>query len=106
MRSGPPVRIDLDPGAFHSAEIPLVFGVPEMGEFDQTAALLSESMLGAWARFAATGDPNGGRLLPWPRFDPVARDVLVFDSESEVRGERVDRCDFWQSLDRGEMPLR
>jgi len=103
---GPPVRIDLDPGAFHSAEIPLVFGVPEMGEFDQTAALLSESMLGAWARFAATGDPNGGKLPPWPRFDPALRDVLVFDSESEVRGERVDRCDFWQSLDRGEMPLR
>jgi para-nitrobenzyl esterase len=104
---GEPVLLDLDPGAFHGAEIPLVFGVPEMGEFDGATALLSEDVLGAWARFAATGDPNGGRLPPWPRFDPAAREYLAFDSASAVRrGARLDACDFWRSLDRSEMPLR
>lgn len=104
---GPPTLIDLDPGAFHSAELPLVFGVPEMGDFDPVAAGISEEMRGAWTRFAATGDPNGGALPIWPRLDPSADEALAFDAETVVRrAARADACEFWRGLDRSRMPLR
>ncbi|MFC5828001.1 hypothetical protein [Nonomuraea insulae] len=30
-------------------------------------AALGDRPIGAWTRFAATGDPNGGREQAWPR---------------------------------------
>jgi para-nitrobenzyl esterase len=104
---GPPTLVDLDPGAFHSAELPLVFGVAELGELDPVASAISAEMRGAWTRFATTGDPNGEGLPSWPRFDPATAEALAFDAETTVRrGSRADACGFWGDLDRSEMPLR
>ena len=40
-------------------------------------------MMDAWVRFAAAGDPNGGNLPNWPRYD-AARDCY-FELGDELR---------------------
>ena len=76
-------------GAFHGLELSFVFGtiplgvswfsdpfVPTQAEIDLTRA-----MEGYWARFAATGDPNGGGAVPWPRLQPKQEKFLRLDDE-------------------------
>ncbi len=74
-------------GAFHSAEIPYVFGNLAIPMFDNpgnpAGALaaradiydggdraLSEQMSAVWVRFAASGNPNGAGLPEWPAYAP------------------------------------
>ena len=69
------------------------------------AAALSESMNASWARFAATGDPNGTGLAAWPAYDPARDLTLVWDDPaSAVDGVRSEACDFWDSLLPGRGP--
>ena len=60
-------------GAFHAVELPYVFGT-----IDELSWLLaagaeseefSDTVMGYWTRFAATGDPNGGEAPYWPSYD-------------------------------------
>jgi para-nitrobenzyl esterase len=55
-------------GAFHSSEIPYVFGTLRRTDraFSSRDDEISAAMAGYWANFAATGDPNGRGLPPWP----------------------------------------
>lgn len=55
-------------GAFHAAEIPFVFGSHEevLGISDDDAAL-TDIMVGYWANFAKSGNPNGADLPAWPQ---------------------------------------
>jgi para-nitrobenzyl esterase len=92
-------------GAIHGAELPFVFGsfsaVPGYTP-DASARALSEAMNGAWARFAAAGDPNGAGLPAWPRYDPVRDTTLVWDAPAAARdGIRTAACDFWDVLSPG-----
>lgn len=51
-------------------------------------------MAGYWARFAATGDPNGPDLPRWPSNDPGTNQVLELGRELRVIGmPRMDRYD-------------
>jgi len=45
---------------------------------------LAASLRGAWARFAATGDPNGGDLAEWPAYDVADRPVMDFGAERRL----------------------
>lgn len=60
-------------GAIHSIEIPYVMGnlglFTSLGLISPADYRLSETIMGYWTRFAATGDPNGGDAPEWPRYE-------------------------------------
>lgn len=58
---------DLDVGAFHSSEIPMVFGTYPKENATKQQRQLSEAMQAAWAAFAK--DPNAGP--GWSQFDEI-----------------------------------
>lgn len=83
------------PGAPHGSEVPYVFGTlgrgPSMSKYDATDQEISAAMQGYWTNFAKTGDPNGGNLPRWPRFEPNARAYLDFTDAGPVAKEGLRR---------------
>jgi para-nitrobenzyl esterase len=56
-------------GAYHGMEIQYVFGsFDPLLPYDDTDRRLSNAMMRYWTQFAATGNPNGGDLPPWPAY--------------------------------------
>ena len=86
-------------GAFHSAEIQFVFGHPSrLGTraFMGDELALHESMMAYWARFATSGDPNGGGAVTWPRFGAESEDALILDTTIRAAsGPDRDTCALW-----------
>lgn len=86
-------------GAFHGAEIPYVFGTLDRLDrpWSATDRALSETMLGYWARFVKTGDPNGASAPRWPAFDPAAQSTMRL---GETTGPRpvadAERLALWR----------
>lgn len=83
-------------GARHGAEIAYVFdtlnagGPPDVAAADQAVA---ETMNATWRAFAATGDPNGTGLPPWP--DYADGQIMEFTLRGQsvhpdVRNDRLD----------------
>lgn len=94
-------------GPHHGEEVPYVFGTLDSAFGSAAGAppaeaadrALSEAMMGAWLRFAATGDPNGDPDGDLPRWPPVGADdgepYLVLDEVIEVgQGHRRPQLDF------------
>jgi len=81
--------------AAHSAEISHVFGVP-YNESPENQAVAVE-MNAYWARFAATGDPNGPDApAQWPSLSAESDTRLEFVPDiTTVEGYRAAHCDFW-----------
>ena len=82
-------------GAFHGSEIAFVFAV---GPGD-----LAKEMSGAWVRFAATGDPNGPGLAPWPAYTTAADSYLelgdTIKADSGLHKKEVDALTaFYENL--------
>ncbi len=79
----------------HGAEIPYVFGLVRDGLiYDTTDVDLSRAMMSYWVNFAKVGDPNGGTLPIWPRYERATDKHMEFAETPRV-GEhlRADRCD-------------
>jgi para-nitrobenzyl esterase len=84
----------------HGDEVPYVFASLAVAAgldpqpFDQDDLALAETMQDAWVRFAATGNPNGGSLPPWPASD-ARENYLELDSTIRVAsGWRQTQLDF------------
>ncbi|HTE42363.1 MAG TPA: carboxylesterase family protein [Steroidobacteraceae bacterium] len=45
---------------------------------------LADQLAGAWASFAATGNPNNARTPTWPTYDATKRTTMVFGSPSNA----------------------
>jgi para-nitrobenzyl esterase len=103
-----------DLGAFHSVDIPYVFGYSPIlkVEFDPflmsvvpwsdgtTDEALWLETLGYFTRFAATGNPNADGGLAWPAYDAEADEHLAFDTIVSVRSKAAaDKCEFWAGED-------
>ena len=89
-------------GAFHSSEIPFVFGLDSypLGKVG-AGAPLADAMQGYWTRFAANGDPNGGELAyPWPHYDAGDPYLQLDLPIAAGSGYKAALCDFWDSLSR------
>lgn len=89
--------------AGHASEISHVFGSPYVPEgqdpsVTEESQMVADAMNTYWARFAATGDPNGPDApAQWPEFDPDNDQRLQLDSSWEVLQDfRKVECEFWR----------
>ena len=58
-----------------------------------------EAMAAAWVRFAATGDPNGGDLPPWPPSTPTGDEMMEFGPQTRpTSGWRAASLDFLDAV--------
>lgn len=89
-------------GAFHGLEVIFVFHhADQVPNYTATAGelALADAMSSYWARFGATGDPNGDGAVAWPRYDAAADSYLQLDNTIQAdAGVRTEQCDFWDSL--------
>ena len=80
-------RTDPRRGAFHTMDIPLVFGTLDAaGSQTGTAAdarAASAAMQGRFVAFAQTGTPGAG----WPRYDLARRSTMIFDTRQRIEND-------------------
>jgi para-nitrobenzyl esterase len=65
-------------GAFHSAELPYIFGTLKVLDrpWEPADFKLGETMASYWSNFAKTGDPNGPNLPRWPSYEPGSHTTM------------------------------
>jgi para-nitrobenzyl esterase len=86
-------------GAPHASEIPFIFGTlpvwQNMRKYNDSDQQYAPQMQEYWTNFAKTGDPNGGKLVKWPKFDATARAYMDFTDAGPVAKEGLRRqaCD-------------
>jgi carboxylesterase type B len=99
-------------GAYHSSEIPFVFGdVLENGKpfMDEGRRItptagerhLSERMVAWWSEFARSGFRGEGGGGAWPRYENATDALLqlgVGPATRPVEGFRAQFCDVWDEL--------
>jgi para-nitrobenzyl esterase len=81
-------RTDPRRGAFHTMDIPLVFGTLDAAGSQTGSAAdaraVSRAMQDSFVAFAATGDPNHPGLPHWPAYELKRRSTMIFDVEASV----------------------
>jgi para-nitrobenzyl esterase len=92
---------DLEPGTFHSTDVPYVFGLNStLGSIsgDERAAT-SELMQSYWVNNAASGDPAAGGLPAWPLYNATDRTYIELDaSPSAASNLKQQKCALLNSL--------
>ena len=74
-------------GAFHTCEIPFVFGIldkPDWNIFSDTseeAKKFSEKMMDSWIAFARTGNPSHSGIPEWPKYNVEKRSTMMLGKE-------------------------
>ncbi|MEJ3743430.1 carboxylesterase family protein [Actinomycetes bacterium KLBMP 9797] len=78
------------PGAAqHMIELAYLFDLNLFENLSPAQIALADRLIGAWTRFAATGDPNGGDEAAWPRFRD-SRDGRYAQSLTSGTWKRAD----------------
>jgi para-nitrobenzyl esterase len=88
-----PGKGEADLGAFHSLEVPYVFGSlgdPEWKWLPSTAddASLSDLLQTYWTNFAKTSNPNASGLPNWPAWSDAGKEFLVVNQDASVTAQR------------------
>ena len=88
-----PGRGEAELGAFHSLEVPYVFGSladPEWQWLPSTPddAALSSLLQTYWTNFAKSGDPNASGLPNWPAWSNDEMEFLVVNKDASVSAQR------------------
>jgi para-nitrobenzyl esterase len=97
-------------GAPHASEIPFIFGTlsvwQNMRKYNDSDQQYAPQMQEYWTNFAKTGDPNGGQLVKWPKFDATARAYMDFTDAGPVAKEGLRRqvCDVFMENQRRVEP--
>jgi len=89
--------------AWHGADVAFVFGdwehpdvFPDGGYLATPAdEALAEQIQGYWSRFVATGDPNGGGAVLWPRLDASGRFLELDDVIAVGSAYHAAACDLF-----------
>ena len=87
--------------ALHASELRYVFGTIDSDGPAPTASdrAVSDAMMGAWVRFAATGNPNGGGLPDWPLAGAPGDPLMEFGDTPRVeRDYRARQLDFMDAV--------
>jgi para-nitrobenzyl esterase len=74
-------------GAFHTSEVPYVFGNLKLlnRPWEPIDRQLSATMMAYWVNFATTGDPNGKGLRRWPAFDVKSHVTMELGEKTGTR---------------------
>jgi para-nitrobenzyl esterase len=97
-------------GAPHASEIPFIFGTlpvwQRMRNYNESDQQYAPLMQEYWTNFAKTGDPNGGKLVKWPKFDASARAYMDFTDAGPVVKEGLRRqvCDLFMENQKRQAP--
>jgi para-nitrobenzyl esterase len=93
-------------GATHASELSYIFGTIDRGiigvggrpgSANAVDTQVSDTMQRYWTNFAKTGDPNGGQLLAWPKFNATSRAYIQFTDAGPIAKEGLRRpfCDLF-----------
>lgn len=77
-------------GAAHATDVSAAMGNVRdtlLGSGGSTGRRLAEALSGAFAAFAATGEPNAPGLTPWPRYSLERRETLWFGETIRVEDD-------------------
>ncbi len=102
------VKFSFPLGPAHSTELQYVFGripfLDTIPPFTPAQFGLSAQMMGYWTRFAATGNPNGGKAPNWPQFggsQPQIQELIPNATAPEAEGTfaGAHQCAFWATIE-------
>jgi para-nitrobenzyl esterase len=77
-----------DYGAYHSSELPYVFGTLDRlagRPFTATDDKVATVLRSYWLNFIKTGDPNGAGMVRWQPFDPARDEVMALSEAPHMR---------------------
>lgn len=86
-------------GAWHGLDVLFTFDHLDVAGYTPNAGdqQLVADVEGYWSRFAATGDPNGGSAVAWPKWTSSDPYAVLNAPVTTATSLRSKQCDFWDA---------